>query len=386
MVRFTPAAAGPEVGPESAAVRSTSAANPGILLDRSHLESAMSVNVIFLCPGQGAQAVGMGKAWCDASPVAAAVFREADEVLGDSLGAPLSRLCFDGPAERLNRTDVSQPAIYACSIACYRALVEREGEMTIRASAGLSLGEYSALHIAGVFDFAEGLRLVARRGHLMQEACEASVGGMVALIGADEEQAQAVCDRITGAAEGAQEGTTGAATEAATRSRGSSRATTAAVAETVAPARRRVLVPANYNAPGQVVLSGDALACEEAIRIAEEMGLPAKPLTVAGAFHSPLMQSAADRMVEALANVAFQSPNIDVWSNVTARPHDSQDGELLKRRLVEQIVSPVKWAQCCLGLPGGGTIEVHELAPGAVLRGLMRRIDRTKKVISHDEP
>ncbi|MDY7108887.1 MAG: ACP S-malonyltransferase [Planctomycetota bacterium] len=347
----------------------------------------MSANVILLCPGQGAQAVGMGQAWCEASPAAAAVFREADDVLGESLGAPLSQLCFEGPAERLNDTDVSQPAIYACSIACYRALMERNGGMTVRGAAGLSLGEYSALHIAGVFDFAEGLKLVAQRGRLMQEACDASVGGMVALIGAGEEQARQVCDRIAGAADADAAEAAGSVVggEIEGQSAGAPHVT-AAVAESAAATRRRVLVPANYNAPGQIVLSGDALACEEAIRIADEMGLPAKPLTVAGAFHSPLMQPAADRMARALADVAFQSPNIDVWANVTARPHDARDMELLKQRLVEQIVSPVKWAQSCLGLPGDGTIELHELAPGAVLRGLMRRIDKKKKVISHDEP
>jgi [acyl-carrier-protein] S-malonyltransferase len=343
----------------------------------------MSWNVILLCPGQGAQTVGMGRAWCEASPAAAAVFEEADAVLGDSLGAPLSRLCFEGPAERLNCTDVSQPAIYTCSIACYRALVQRDGEMTIRAAAGLSLGEYSALHIAGAFDFADGLRLVALRGRLMQEACDASRGGMVALIGADEAQAQTVCDRATGAFDFG-EGLTRAVRGEAAAEEGERPARTASVA--VASERGGVLVPANYNAPGQIVLSGSAEACERAVAIAEEMSLPAKPLTVAGAFHSPLMQPAADRMAEALANVSFQSPNIDVWANVTARPHDAQDTELLKRRLVEQIISPVKWAQSCLGLPADGTIELHELAPGAVLRGLMRRIDKKKKVTSHDEP
>jgi len=347
----------------------------------------MSTDVIVLCPGQGAQTVGMGKAWFDASPAAAAVFEEADDVLGDRLGAPLSRLCFDGPAERLNQTDVSQPAIYTCSIACYRALVEREGEMAIRATAGLSLGEYSALHIAGVFDFAQGLELVALRGRLMQEACDASLGGMVALIGADEEQAQTVCDRATEAidagdqlsrvAPGAAVGREGAA---------AARSAAVALAEGRPGTRRHMLVTANYNAPGQIVLSGHLQACERAVAVAEELNLPAKPLTVAGAFHSPLMQPAADRMAEALADVAFQNPNIEVWSNVTAQPHDSQDMELLKERLVEQIISPVKWAQSCLGLPAEGTIEFCELAPGSVLRGLMRRIDKKKKVTSHDEP
>jgi [acyl-carrier-protein] S-malonyltransferase len=289
----------------------------------------------------------MGKAWCEASPAARETFDEADRVLGDTLGAPLSRLCFEGPADQLNRTDVAQPALYACSVASYRAMVEREGPLPPGAAAGLSLGEYTALHLAGVFDFAEGLRLVARRGRLMQEASEAAASGMVALTGADEEQAAAVCDA-------ASEGD--------------------------------VLVCANFNAPGQIVLSGDTRACERAVATAQQMGLRATALAVAGAFHSPLMQSAADGMEQALQDAAFHPPRAAVWANVTARPHDSQDMELLKRRLVEQIVNPVRWSETCRGLVDETRMEFHELAPGAVLRGLMRRIDRKAKVISHDQP
>ncbi len=310
----------------------------------------MDQSLVILCPGQGAQAVGMGKAWAEASPAAAAVFREADEVLGGGLGRPLSELCFAGPPDRLNRTDVSQPAILACSIACWRGLLERGERRPITATAGLSLGEYTALCLAGAIDFASALRLVARRGQLMQAAAEASDGGMVALIGADEAQADQVCRRATGGPE------------------------------------NLVLVPANYNAPGQIVLSGHAEACERAVAGAGEHGLRASRLTVAGAFHSPLMQPAADRMGEALADAPFRRPRTAVWSNVTAEPHDAHDLELLRQRLVEQIVRPVRWAQCCRGLPDGDTISVVELAPGSVLRGLMRRIDRSRKVTSHDMP
>lgn len=262
--------------------------------------------VVILCPGQGAQAVGMGFDWFNASPASKAVFDEADDVLGDSLGESLSTICFSGPPDRLNHTDVSQPAIYACSVASYRGLIEREGDMAIVAGAGLSLGEYTALHLAGVFDFADGLRLVARRGQVMQEACEASQSGMVALIGADEQQAEDVCKQ-------ASEG--------------------------------QVLVSANFNAPGQVVLSGHVEACQRAEAIVSEMGLRATILTVAGAFHSPLMQSAADKMAEALAGIAFKPPEFPIWSNVTAEPHDAENPEHIKHKLVQQIVSPVKWAQ-----------------------------------------
>ncbi|MCZ6811657.1 MAG: ACP S-malonyltransferase, partial [Planctomycetota bacterium] len=291
---------------------------------------AQGLEAVILCPGQGAQAVGMGQAWHDASEAAAGTFAEADVVLGNSLGAPLSELCFGGPADQLNRTDVAQPALYVCAVASYRGLMERDGERPIAAAAGLSLGEYTALHLAGAFDFAQGLRLVAQRGRLMQDAAERTEGGMVALIGAGEDQAQAICDEA---------------------------------------ASGEVLVIANLNAPGQIVLSGHLEACRRAIEVAGRLDLRATPLAVAGAFHSPLMQSAADTMTQALAEIEFSPLRLGVWSNVTAQPHDPQNLELLRQRLVEQIISPVRWAQTCHKLVGEGTMTVHELAPGRVLRG-----------------
>lgn len=302
-----------------------------------------AVKTTILCPGQGAQAVGMGVAWAEASPAAARTFDEADAILG----MPLSVICREGPADTVNRTDVAQPALYACGVACYRALAERDGEPDVVSAAGLSLGEYTALHLAGVFDFEQGLRLVARRGRLMQDAAEASSGGMVALIGAEPEQAEQVCSDAAG---------------------------------------EEILVCANFNAPGQIVLSGHIGACERALPAAEKVGVRATPLAVAGAFHSPLMQPAADGMAEALASVDFQAPRWPVWSNVTARPHDADDMELLRRRLVEQVVRPVRWSESCRAIAAGGTMQCLEMAPGSVLRGLMRRIDRNLKVISHDTP
>ncbi len=289
----------------------------------------------------------MGQAWSNASERAAAVLAEADAVLGNSLGAPLSEICANGPLERLNRTDVAQPAIYACSVASYRGLEDLGFEIDLVAAAGLSLGEYTALHLAGAFDFADGLRLVARRGQLMQEAAAASSGGMVALVGAESQDAETICER---GAEG------------------------------------EVLVAANFNAPGQIVLSGHRSACDRALQIASELGLRATPLAVAGAFHSPLMQPAADSMAAALADAPLAPPRCPVWSNVTAEPHDSTDLELLRRRLVEQLTSPVRWSETCQGLVARGYTEFHELAPGSVLRGLMRRIERSAKVHNHDQP
>ena len=316
----------------------------------------MSSRSVILCPGQGAQAVGMGKAWFAANEAARKIFREADAAIGNALGAPISQLCFDGPADRLNQTDASQPAIYVSSVASFHGLCEQGEPLNIIAAAGLSLGEYTALHLAGAFTFVDGLRLVLQRGKLMQNAAVASRGSMVALIGADESQAQTVCKQA---------------------------------------AQSDVLVCANFNAPGQIVLSGHASACERAVKAAESIGLKATPLTVAGAFHSPLMQPAADGMAAVLSQTPIQLPNIPVWSNVTAEEHpartaNSSDLEQLRQRLVEQIVRPVRWSQSCQSMAGDSRIGYepawHELAPGGVLRGLMRRIDRNVKVTSHDEP
>ncbi|MCH8269858.1 MAG: ACP S-malonyltransferase, partial [Planctomycetes bacterium] len=258
----------------------------------------MSEPLVIVCPGQGAQAVGMGRAWAKKSPEARAVFQAADRALGDRLGAALTKLCFDGPAERLNRTDVSQPAIYTASIACWRGLTAAwglgEGDAVLAATAGLSLGEYSALHVAGAFTFEEGLELVTLRGRAMQDAAEATTSGMVALIGADEEQARRVCDEARGGG---------------------------------------VLVCANFNAPGQVVISGDRAACARAVQVASEQGLRATDLPVAGAFHSPLMQSAADRLAEALEQTEITTPRCPVMSNVTAQPHENS-AQSIRRRLV----------------------------------------------------
>lgn len=310
--------------------------------------------VVILCPGQGAQSVGMGQAWIDAHPASAQTFAAADEVvdLGD-LGT-LTNLCFKGPADILNRTDVSQPALFTAAVASYQGLLDGWGGAEVEATLGLSLGEYTALHIAGAFGFKDGLRLVATRGRLMQEAAEASQGGMVALIGADEAQADQVCDQARG---------------------------------------EDVLVPANFNARGQIVISGSASACDRAVEAAADVGVRASRLSVAGAFHSPLMAPAAEGMAKALEEVEFQPLNTVVYSNVTGKPHEPNNPQLLKQRLIEQLTSPVRWAEDCSALaailselPEEDRPSVHELAPGKVLKGLYRRIDKTVEVTSHDQP
>lgn len=335
----------------------------------------MPTPLVILCPGQGAQAVAMGKAWHDASPEARAIFDSADRILGTRLGAPLSQLCFVGPEATLNRTDVSQPAIFVASAASWAGLCAKWGvspfEAPLVAAAGLSLGEYTALYVAGAITFADALELVTLRGRAMQDAAEATPSGMVALIGADEPQAREVC------------------------------------AAALAGHPADVLVPANFNAPGQIVISGSKAACERAAKAAADKGLRATPLPVAGAFHSPIMAPAADRLAAALAKTPIRDPRCQVLSNVTARPHAPGNPEAgrpisstmssasladsIRRRLVEQLTSPVRWAESCqlmisTTLPAHPGAELHELAPGKSLAGLMRRIDKSAKLTSHDTP
>lgn len=307
------------------------------------------MNAILLCPGQGAQSLGMGKSWFESSPAARDVFATADKILADDFQSPISELCFEGAAERLNQTDAAQPALYTCAIASYNALREQFGDEFAHpiCTAGLSLGEYTALHLAGVFSFEDGLRLVAKRGKYMQQAALASSGGMVAVTRPTDEEAEQICEKAR---------------------------------------QNDVLVCANYNAPGQIVLSGSKPACERAVAIASEMGHRATVLTVAGAFHSDLMAPAAERMAEALDECSFSTPKCPVVSNVTAEPHDAEHLDRMKELLVKQIVSPVKWNQSCVWIVNTMDGEFHELAPGKVLTGLMRRINRETKVINHDQP
>ena len=275
----------------------------------------------------------MGKDYFESSPVARDVFETANRVLGWDLAA----VCFNGPDDRLNQTDVSQPAIYVTSVASFRAARDAGviDPAAATAYAGLSLGEYTALHLAGVFSFEDGLRLVAARGRYMQEAAVATPSGMVAVLGADKAAVARLCDEAAGG---------------------------------------DVLVAANYNAPGQIVVSGSRAACERALKAAEAAGLRATALKVAGAFHSPLMQPAADRMEAELAGAEFRPPATDVYSNVTAAAH--RDVESIKRLLVEQIVSPVLWEDTMVKLIGAGEGRFVELAPGRTLAGLAKRINR----------
>lgn len=309
--------------------------------------SAIAPQTFLLCPGQGAQAVGMGRAWFEHSDVAKQTFAAADQ----ELGIALSDLCFNGPAEQLNRTDVAQAAIYVTSVACYQALVE-EGKLgKPDAVAGLSLGEFTALYLAGAVSFLDGLRLVRLRGQAMQEAADATPSSMVALTGeADEAKVRELCDEV------------------------------------LADDSSQVLVPANFNSPMQVVVSGTVEGCEKAVPAAEAMGFKATPLSVAGAFHSPLMRPAAEKLADALERVEWSPPKCPVIANVTAEPH-GDDLSVIKQRLVEQLTHPVRWSQ---SMQHAAKQYPHarfvELAPGKVLTGLMRRTERSIKVENHDTP
>jgi [acyl-carrier-protein] S-malonyltransferase len=304
-------------------------------------------NTIILCPGQGAQAVGMGKAWHDAMPESKAVFEEANDVLGFDL----TKLCSDGPADDLNRTDNAQVAIYTASVACFRGLQAKGDLQSFTATAGLSLGEFTALHLAGAFSFADGLKLVRLRGEAMQAAAEASPSSMVAITGdVNETNIDMLCDQVNDALP-----------------------------------KEAIMVPANYNSPMQVVVSGTLDACELMVEQATAAGFRATPLTVAGAFHSPIMQPAAVQLQKALEQVAWSEPTAQVLSNVTGEPHPSNP-MLIQKRLVEQLTNPVRWSQsmqyAAKALPG----RYVELAPGKVLSGLMRRIEKSIRVENFDSP
>ena len=283
----------------------------------------------------------MGKALAEKSAAARGLFEQAATVLGFDLAA----VCFNGPEERLNQTDISQPALFVTGVASFVAAKEQAkvDPAGVTAWAGLSLGEYTALHLAGVFGFEDGLKLVAARGRYMQEAAVAVPSGMVAIMGADESAVLGLCERAAGG---------------------------------------EVLVPANYNAPGQIVVSGAKAACERALAAAEEKGFKAVALKVAGAFHSPLMQPAADRMRAELDRVKFDAPRQTVYSNVTGTPH-TNDAASIKEKLVQQIVEPVRWEQTMQALVAEApTGRFVELAPGRTLAGLAKRINRRLPVES----
>jgi len=282
----------------------------------------------------------MGKDIADAHPAARRVFDEADRILG----MPLSTLCFEGPADRLNATDISQPAIFVTSVAMWHVMTEKgiAADLPPAAMAGLSLGEYTALHLAGFMEFEACLKLVARRGQLMQAAAENTTGGMVSVMNLSEEQTIALCREA---------------------------------------AQGEILGPANYNCPGQIVISGAKGACDRAVALAEKHGGRGIPLVVAGAFHSPLMESAAAGLADPLAAAAINPSQIPVVSNVTADYHG--DPTSVRMRLREQVAQPIRWEASMRRLIADGFGRFVEVGPGRVLSGLMRKIDRSVKMLNY---
>ena len=291
--------------------------------------------IAFLFPGQGAQTVGMGKRLAESLPSVRRLYDRAAEVLGYDL----AKLCFQGPADELDSTVYSQPAIFVTSLAALESLRAESPDVVLacEATAGLSLGEYTAMVFAGVMDFDDGLMLVQRRGAAMQDAADATPSGMVGILGLEQVEVEALCEK-------ARNG--------------------------------EILKIANLLCPQNIVISGSLRACERAAEMAQSFGaMKAVPLAVAGAFHTEIMRPADQQCAEALADVPMHKPRLPVISNVDALPHD--DPETIRQILIRQILQPVRWEDSMRYLLQRGFDQFYEVGPGRVLRGLLRRIDRT---------
>jgi len=285
-----------------------------------------------LFAGQGAQAVGMGKDLAERFPSARAWFDRANAALGYDLAA----ICFNGPEAELTKTENAQPGIFLVSWVALQLLKEQAPNLKFEATAGLSLGEFTALTAAGALTFEDGLRVVRQRGKFMQEACDVTRGGMAAVIGLDEAPTREVC-----AAAG--------------------------------------VVLANLNCPGQLVISGEAEKITKACELAKAKGAKrAIPLTVAGAYHSPLMASAQPKLAAELAQAKISTPAVPVISNVTAQAH----GTDISAKLVEQVCASVLWENSMRHLLSQGFTRFIELGPGTALSGFMKRIDKTAQMLN----
>jgi [acyl-carrier-protein] S-malonyltransferase len=289
--------------------------------------------IAFLFPGQGAQAVGMGKQLYDTLPAARKLYDEAAEVLGYNL----AELCCTGPAERLNSTVISQPAIFVTSLATLEALHSTEPATVeaCQAAAGLSLGEYTALVYAGVLSFRDGLKVVQKRGEAMQAAADATPGSMLSIVGLERERVEELCGQARCAG---------------------------------------TLEIANLLCPGNIVVSGAKAACDAAEKLAGEMGARTVRLAVAGAFHTTLMKPADEALAGALAGVVLQRGRVPVWSNVDAQPHT--EPEEVRALLVRQVLQPVQWEETMRNLLAAGFDKFYEIGPGRVLAGLLKRVQR----------
>ena len=293
----------------------------------------------FVFPGQGAQFVGMGKDLYDNNPLAKQLFEKANEILGYRI----TDIMFEGTDEDLRQTKVTQPAVFLHSVISALCMGDNfKPDMT----AGHSLGEFSALVAAGALSFEDGLRLVYARAMAMQKACEAAPSTMAAIVGMDDEKIEEICAGIN------KEG--------------------------------YVVVPANYNCPGQLVISGNVEAIEEACKVIKEAGAKrALPLKVGGAFHSPLMQPAKDELQAAIEKTDINTPKCPVYQNVDGKPHTDPAG--IKANLIAQLTSSVRWTQCVQNMIADGADDFTECGPGKALQGMIGRIDRNVNAHSIEE-
>lgn len=287
----------------------------------------------FVFPGQGAQFPGMGKDLFESSAIAKERFHQANEILGFEI----TEIMFGEDAEALKQTKVTQPAIFLHSTILSEVMGDRfKPEMV----AGHSLGEFSALVAAGVFSFEEGLSLVSERALAMQAACNEAPGTMAAILGLEDEKVESICESTPG-----------------------------------------VVIPANYNCPGQLVISGAVDAVENACESFKEAGARrALLLPVGGAFHSPLMEPAKARLAKAIENTTFNAPSCAVYQNVTAK--GTLDADEIKSNLVAQLTAPVRWTQSVQQMIADGALHFTEVGPGKVLQGLVKKIDRNIETAS----
>ena len=295
-------------------------------------EASLSQSVALVFPGQGSQSVGMLAELSELHPSVKATFEEAS----DGAGVDLWALSQGGPEEMLNRTEYTQPALLAAGVAVWR-LWQAQGGAQPAVLAGHSLGEYTALVAAGALSLRDGAHLVRIRGQLMQDAAPAGTGAMAAVLGAEDALVEAVCADASGA---------------------------------------QVVVPANYNSPGQIVLGGDAAAVDRALALLQEQGVrKTVKLAVSVPSHTPLMREAANRLAETMAGLQWTLPALPVVQNVDARAHDDLDG--IRDALVRQLYLPVQWTGCVQALAARGVTRIAECGPGKVLAGLVKRIDKS---------
>ena len=286
----------------------------------------------FVFPGQGSQSLGMLSELAQASPVIEQAFAEASE----GAGVDLWSIARTGPEEQLNQTEFTQPALLAAGVAVWRLWNERGGARPAQL-AGHSLGEYAALVAAGTLSLSDAARLVRLRGQLMQDAAPPGTGAMAAVLGAEDALVQEVCDSVLG---------------------------------------KEVVVPANFNSPGQIVIGGHAEAVERALALLAERGVrKAVKLAVSVPSHTPLMREAANRLAEAMKDIDWQAPSLPVVQNVDAEVHDGT--ESIRDALVRQLYLPVQWTGCVQTLVANGAARIAECGPGKVLAGLVKRIDKS---------